>query len=214
MNDDGHILWLEQIVKLRKSIETLKSTDINNILEHFFIMAMEKEFVNESIAFKSVLKESLSAAVLFNSDTTPSKSAAFILKQTIKQSFPKCRLSDIRNFAVFNMYMRSGVTVDTYFERFSSPPGTALQNSVYSQIAHGHAVCNADDTSKLADLLTYMQFLKRVFIVKKMLSDPEIVVLPSQLDWIGAMMTSHVQENSLSMLIWTLFIDIYNYDSV
>lgn len=214
MNEDGHKLWLEQIVKLRKSMEALKSTDNNNIIEHFFTQAMEKEFQNESIAFKAVLKELLSAAVLCDSATTPSESAAFVLKQTIKHSFPKYRLSDIRNFAVFNMYMRSGVTVDTYFERFSSPPGTAVQNRVYSQIAHGHAICNAANTSKLANLLTYMQFLKRVFVVKQMLSDPEMVVNPSQLNWVGEMMVSHIKETSLSMLIWVLFIDTYNYGLV
>jgi len=210
----GHKLWLEQIHKLRKSMETLKSTDNNNIIEHFFTQAMDYEFENESIAFKAVLKELLSAAVLYNSATTPSESAAFILKQIIKHSFPKFKLSDIRNYAVFNMYKRSGVTVDTYFERFSSPPGNVRQNRVYSQIAHGHAVCNAADTSKLAELLTYMQFLKRVFVVKKMLTEPEISVLPSQLDWVGAMMTSCLKETSLSMLIWVLFIDTYNYGLV
>tara|TARA_B110000090_G_C13245816_1_gene394406 strand:- start:153 stop:791 length:639 start_codon:yes stop_codon:yes gene_type:complete len=210
----GYTLWLEQIVKLRKSMETLKSTDNNNIIEHFFTQAMENEFQNKSIAFKAVLKELLSAAVLLNSNKSPSESSALILKQIIKQAFPKFRLSDIRNYAVFNMYMRSGRTCDTYFERFSSPPGTEAQNSVYSQIAHGRAVCNAADTSKLANLLTYMQFLKRVFVVKHMLSDPEIVVKPSQLNWVGAMMVSHIKETSLSMLIWVLFIDTYNYGLV
>jgi hypothetical protein len=209
---NGHNLWLELVHKLRNSMETLSCTDNNNIIEHFFTQAMENEFENESIAFKASLKELLSVAILYNNSAlSPSKSAAFILKETTKQYFPKFRLADIRNYAVFNMYMRSGVTTDTYFERFSSPPGTETQNSAYLQIAHGGAICNAADTSKLADLLTHFQFLKRVFVVKMMLSDPKFVVNPFQLNWVGQMMVSHVKETNLSMLIWDLFLDIYNY---
>jgi hypothetical protein len=209
----GHTLWLEQIAKLRKSMETLKSTDNNNIIEHFFTQAMENEFENESIAFKATLKELLSAAVIYNSAQSPSENAAVILKKITKSSFPKIRLADIRNYAVFNMYMRCGVTVDTYFERFSSPPGSLQQNSAYSKIAHGGSIANAADTAKLADLLTFLRFLKRVFVVKRMLVDPNFVVKPSQLDWIGQMMVSHIKETNLSTLIWDLFLDIYNYNS-
>jgi len=210
----GHTLWLEQIAKLRKSMETLSCTDNNNIIEHFFLGAMENEFENESIAFKSTLKELLSAAVIHNSTQSPSKSAAFILKKITKLSFPKIRLADIRNYAVFNMYMRCGVTVDTYFERFSSPPGTETQNSAYSKIAHGGSIANAADTSRLANLLTFLRFLKRVFIVKRMLVNPEIVIKPYQLDWVGVMMVSYLKETNLSMLIWELFLDIYNYNLI
>jgi hypothetical protein len=210
----GHKLWLEQIHKLRRSMETLSCTDNNNIIEHFFTQAMENEFENESIAFKATLKELLSAAVLHNSTQSPSNSAAYVLKNITKLSFPKIRLADIRNYAVFNMYMRCGVTVDTYFERFSSPPGTEAQNSVYLNIAHGGSITNAADTSKLAILLTCFRFLKRVFVVKRMLVDPNFVVKSSQLDWVGQMMVSHVKESSLSMLIWDLFLDIYNFNLI
>ena len=209
----GHKIWLEQIHKLRKSMETLKSTDNNNIIEHFFLGAMENEFENESITFKATLKELLSAAVLHNSTQSPSESAASVLKNITKLSFPKIRLADIRNYAVFNMYMRVGITVDTYFERFSSPPGTEAQNSAYLNIAHGGSIANAADTAKLANLLTFLRFLKRVFVVKRMLIDPKTVVKPSQLDWVGQMMVSHIKESSLSILIWDLFLDIYNYNS-
>ena len=209
----GHKIWLEQIHKLRKSMETLKSTDNNNIIEHFFLGAMENEFENESITFKATLKELLSAAVIYNSAQSPSNSAASVLKNITKLSFPKIRLADIRNYAVFNMYMRVGITVDTYFERFSSPPGTVEQNSAYSKIAHGGSIANAADTAKLANLLTFLRFLKRVFVVKRMLIDPKTVVKPSQLDWVGQMMVSHIKESSLSILIWDLFLDIYNYNS-
>ena len=211
---NGHKLWLEQIHKLRKSMETLKSTDNNNIIEHFFTQAMENEFENESIAFKATLKQLLSAAVLHNSTRSPSENAAVILKKITKSSFPKIRLADIRNYAVFNMYMRCGVTVDTYFERFSRPPGTLQQNSAYSKIAHGGSIANAADTSRLANLLTFLRFLKRVFVVKRMLVDPNFVVKPSQLDWIGQMMVSHIKETSLSILIWDLFLDIYNFNLI
>jgi len=210
----GHKIWLEQIHKLRKSMETLKSTDNNNIIEHFFLGAMENEFENESIAFKAALKELLSAAVIYNSTRSPSESAASILKNITKTSFPKIRLADIRNYAVFNMYMRCGVTVDTYFERFPSPPGTEAQNSAYSKIAHGGSIANAADTSKLANLLTFLRFLKRVFVVKNMLVNPNFVIKPYQLDWIGQMMVSHIKETSLSMLIWDLFLDIYNFNLI
>jgi hypothetical protein len=110
--------------------------------------------------------------------------------------------------------MRCGVTVDTYFERFSSPPGTETQNSAYSKIAHGGSIANAADTSRLANLLTFLRFLKRVFIVKRMLVNPEIVIKPYQLDWVGVMMVSYLKETNLSMLIWELFLDIYNYNLI
>jgi hypothetical protein len=109
--------------------------------------------------------------------------------------------------------MRVGITVDTYFERFSSPPGTEAQNSAYLNIAHGGSIANAADTAKLANLLTFLRFLKRVFVVKRILIDPKTVVKPSQLDWIGQMMVSHIKETNLSTLIWDLFLDIYNYNS-
>jgi hypothetical protein len=210
----GHKLWLEQIHKLRKSMETLSCTDNNNIIEHFFTQAMENEFEHESITFKATLKELLSAAVIYNSTQSPSESAALILKNITKLSFPKIRLADIRNYAVFNMYMRCGVTVDTYFERFSSPPGTETQNSAYSKIAHGGSIANAEETSELDNLLTFLRFLKRVFVVKRMLVDPETVIKPYQLDWIGQMMVSHIKETNLSMLIWDLFLDVYNYNLI
>jgi hypothetical protein len=210
----GHNLWLEQIHKLRKSMETLSCTDNNNIIEHFFTQAMENEFEHESITFKATLKELLSAAVIYNSTQSPSESAAFILKKITNLSFPKIRLADIRNYAVFNMYMRCGVTVDTYFERFSSPPGTEAQNSAYSKIAHGGSIANAEDTSELDNLLTFLRFLKRVFVVKRMLVNPKTVTKTYQLDWIGQMMVSHIKETNLSMLIWDLFLDVYNYNLI
>lgn len=210
----GYKEWMENITKLRSSIQTLKSTDNVKILEHFFTQALESEFSLESTKFKTTLKQLLSAAVGHISNTTPSQSAAFILKKVTNASFPKFRLTDIRNYAVFNLYMRCGVTVDTYFERFSSPPGNSIENELYLKVAHGHSVCNAEETSILADLLTYMQFLKRVFVVKQMLRETgNTVFKPSQLNWIGFMMLETVQELNFSMLIWNLFVDIYNYQS-
>ena len=60
---------------------------------------------------------------------------------------------------------------------------------------------------------TYLQFIKRVLIVKQLLSDPTIAVSTGQLNWIGSMMVAKVEETNLSTLIWELFVDIFNYEN-
>ena len=217
----GHKIWLYQIEKLRKSMQTLTCTNPGNIIEHFFTQAMENEFCSESTAFKTILKQILTCAIHYTQTGSCSESAAIILQQVTGQTKNDAerrqnnfRLADIRNYAVFNMYMRKGITIDTYFERFSSPPGSKCQNEAYARVAHGSAVCNADQTSKLADTLTYLQFIKRVLIVKQLLSDPTLTVSAGQLNWIGSMMVAKVEDTNLSTLIWELFVDIFNYENL
>jgi hypothetical protein len=217
----GHKIWLYQIEKLRKSMQTLTCTNPGNIIEHFFTQAMENEFCSESTAFKTILKQILTCAIHYTQTGSCSESAAIILQQVTGQTKNDAerrqnnfRLADIRNYAVFNMYRRKGITIDTYFERFSSPPGSKCQNEAYARVAHGSAVCNADQTSKLADTLTYLQFIKRVLIVKQLLSDQTLTVSAGQLNWIGSMMVAKVEDTNLSTLIWELFVDIFNYENL
>ena len=215
----GHKIWLDQIDKLRKSMQTLTCTNPGNIIEHFFTQAMENEFCSESTAFRTILKQILTCAIQYTQTGSYSESAAIILQQVTGKNGTErrqnnFRLADIRNYAVFNMYMRKGITIDTYFERFSSPPGSKCQNEAYARVAHGSAVCNAEQTSELADTLTYLQFIKRVLIVKQLLADPTIAVSAGQLNWIGSMMVAKVEETNLSTLIWELFVDIFNYENL
>jgi hypothetical protein len=74
-------------------------------------------------------------------------------------------LNDLRNILVFEIFKRCGITIDTYFERYSSPPGTKEQSAYYLNIAHGKALCTAEWTNKLSFIVNTMELLKTVFLV-------------------------------------------------
>ena len=208
----GHHLWVEQLGRLNKTIEQLSDTNPSNISEHFFFKSMEQDFPSETDIFKSKAKAMMLTAVGQPLTTTIRECAASIVAAHYPITFlSHIRLADIRNLAVFQVYCKCGVTVDTYFERFSSPPGTVAENTEYAAIAHGNAVCNAETTKALSDILQYMQYIKRVLLIQQCLKKKDFNTTACNLNWIGTMWLAHIKEWNLSLLIWELFLDLYHY---
>ena len=127
-------LWLSQLQVLKQSVSELSETEPRNVLEHFFLQAAETELVNELEVVKKKTKKMICHALEHSQNMVGSyrqKSAA-VLRHFIQDSIiHNINLSDLRNIAVFEIYKHCGITVDTYFERYSSPPGNAQQNTVY-----------------------------------------------------------------------------------
>tara|TARA_B110000091_G_scaffold3186_1_gene3160 strand:+ start:6524 stop:7180 length:657 start_codon:yes stop_codon:yes gene_type:complete len=210
----GHVLWLHQINKLRASLQSLPDTNPNNIIQHFFTQAMETEFKSESVQFRRTLKQLLSIAVHQPLTMSPRQQAASVLASVVKTNIlSQIRLADIRNQAVFQVYCKCGVTLDTYFERFSSPPGNPQQNKAYAKVAHGNAICNAESIRRLTELLVYMQFLKRVYVVKQLMST-DSGATAGTLNWMGFMWHARISSHGMSDLIWELFLDLWHYSEV
>lgn len=211
----GHTLWLHQINQLRASLQSLPDTNPNNIIQHFFTKAMETEFKSESNQFRRTLKQLLSIAVQQPLTTTsPRQQAALVLASVVKANIlSQIRLADIRNQAVFQVYGKCGITLETYFERYSSPPGTTQQNEAYAKVAHGNAICNAESIRLLTDLLSYMQFLKRVYVVKQLMSTDSDATACT-LNWVGFMWHARIRSHGMSDLIWELFLDLWYYSEV
>ena len=208
----GHRLWLEQLKRLHHSIRKLSDTSPSNIMEHFFSQAMSRDFPSETDEFKTTVKKMRLIAVLRTDCGNIRQTAAAIVAKIYPVTFrSKIQLADIRNLAVFQVYCKCGVTVDTYFERFSSPPGTPQENAAYATVAHGNAMCNAETTQKLSDILLFMQYLKRVLCVKKCLKDSRYKTTAYTLNWMGTMWSAHIRERNLSLLIWELFLDLHYY---
>jgi hypothetical protein len=211
--ESGHRLWIEQVQRLQESLTTLHNTDPCNIIEHFFTQAINTEFASESAEFQNTLKKLLSVSVRQKLDVNSRQHAADVLAQIYSHRLlNQIRLSDIRNHAVFQIYSKCGIAVDTYFERFSSPPGSSAQNTAYSKVAHGNAICNAETTKILSNVLTYFQFLKRVNVVKQQTIGHHAICSQSHLNWVGTMWLATIKEKSLSELIWELFLDLWSYN--
>ena len=212
MNCDAqHQIWMDQVEKLRASLDTLVNTDPRNIIQHFFLQALHSEFAHELETNKSIIKNILCQAVQQSQDVdgTPRQRSAAILKGVIQTNLlPYIRLADLRNKAVFEVYRVCGITVDTYFERYSSPPGTEEQNACYGHIAHGSAQATAIQTDELSNALMWMQILKRYFVVHDALQS-QTELNRYNLNWIGAMWKCHIEDRSLGDLIWELFLDIW-----
>ena len=102
--------------------------------------------------------------------------------------------------------------IDTYFERYSSPPGSDQQNLIYIKIAHGQAKASASNTKKLNNIIVYMQLLKRFFLIHDFLNDNTIQLKKSNVNWMGSMWAAHIEETSLGDLIWSLYLDIWHYE--
>lgn len=212
MNCDAqHRIWIEQVERLRASLATLVNTDPRNIIQHFFLQALHSEFAHELEANKSIIKNILCQAVQQSEHIggSPRQRSAAILKGVVQTNLlPFIRLADIRNKAVFEVYRVCGITVDTYFERYSSPPGTEEQNACYGHIAHGSAQATAIQTDELSNALMWMQILKRYFVVHDALQS-QTELNRYNLNWIGAMWKCHIEDRSLGDLIWELFLDIW-----
>lgn len=214
--NDQFLIWTGQVQKLRESVSSLSQTQPKNVLEHFFLSAAGKELASELAVVNQMSKNMICAAI----KQAPSLSGDYrqksvtVLKQFISGPIiQNIHLADIRNIAVFEIYKQCGITIDTYFERYSSPPGNAQQNEQYSQIAHGIASASAENTQLLSHVLLYMQILKRFFAVYDIVNCTDPVETHSYtLNWLGAMWAAHVEEKSLSDLIWELFLDIWYYE--
>lgn len=211
-----HELWVSQLKVLKEECARLSETEPRNVLEHFFLQAAETELVNELEHVKKKTKKMICYALEHLESITGSyrQRAAAVLKQFMDQSIiHHINLSDLRNIAVFEIYKHCAITVDTYFERYSSPPGNAAQNTVYNQMAHGHAIATAENTVLLGTILMYMQILKRVFVVfDAVFNDIETSKLT--LNWIGAMWACHIDEKKLGDLVWELFLDVCVYENL
>jgi hypothetical protein len=210
--------WVQQVEKLRASMESLTHTDPKNIIQHFFLQAIQHEFSRELESHKTTIKTIICTAVELSNtlEGTSRERAVKVLHHLFGCQEPlltSIRLSDIRNRAVFEVYKQCGLTVNTYFNRYSSPPGTEEQNSAYLAIAHGNACASAVQTVILSQLLLHMQILKRFFVVY------DCIVhngehSPTNLNWIGAMWAHHIETNSLDDLVWHLFLDVWLYETL
>lgn len=210
-----HQRWLSQVEKLKASINELTNTDPQNLLQHFFLQAIQTEFSTELETHKTAIKTLICNAVAQSGQlvgTTRVRASEIIQQLYRTDLLPKIRLTDIRNKAVFEVYKSCGVTIDTYFERYSSPPGTVEQNMVYNQIAHGAAQETATETVELSNVLIWMQILKRFFTVYDSLTS-EVLLTPCTLNWVGAMWLNHIQVRSLGDLIWELYLDLWSIEN-
>jgi hypothetical protein len=210
-------LWKQQVLKLRNSVTSLSETNPGNVLQHFFLQASQTELEKELETFKNIIKNLINEAIKRAPDLTgtPRQRSVSIIKHFITEPIlSDITLADIRNIAVFEIYKQCGITVDTYFDRYSSPPGNANQNEQYNNIAHGRARASAETTKNLTKMLVSMQILKRFFIVYDFVFDNNSSTPNSDaLNWLGAMWASHVQQNGLSDLIWELFLDLWHYEN-
>lgn len=211
-----HLLWTEQVEKLKTSVSNLSMTEPKNVLQHFFLQALDKELSNEPERVQ-VLAKSIVCKALESMDTTSGtirQQSATILRHFIQTPvLNNVQLVDIRNIAVFEIYHRCGQTIDTYFDRYSSPPGSAEQISAYIHIAHGQASASAEETITLSSILLYMQILKRFFVVNNIVNSVESLPSVITLNWLGAMWGAHVKEKSLGDLVWELFLDVWHYEN-
>lgn len=210
-----HERWLSQVEKLKASRSELTNTDPQNLLQHFFLQAIQTEFSTELETHKATIKALICNAVAQSEQlvgTTRARAAEIIKQMCRTELLPRIRLSDIRNKAVFEVYKSCGVTIDTYFERYSSPPGSTEQNMIYNQIAHGGAQATALETVELSNVLIWMQILKRFFTVYDSLTS-DINLTPCTLNWVGAMWLYHIRERSLGDLIWELYLDLWSIEN-
>ena len=213
---EGHLLWKQQVEKLKISVSRLVLTEPKNVLQHFFLQALGTELSKESERVQQQAK-SIVCLALQNMNTlsgTIRQKSATILRNFIKTPVLKnIQLVDIRNIAVFEIYQRCGITVDTYFDRYSSPPGSEEQVSEYIRIAHGGPSASAEETKALSSILLYMQILKRFFIVNNIVNGIDSPQHVTSLNWLGVIWGAHVEEKSLGDLIWELFLDVWHYEN-
>jgi len=209
-------IWLEQLCVLTRTLNGLSETPPTNILKHFFLQVVEKEFATELESTKTVAKRIVCLALdsVETLEGSTRRRAAAILKRCIQEPvLTHIKLADIRNIAVFEIYRHCGVTLDTYFERYPSPPGRPEAVTLYSQMAHGGAGASAEKTAHLTSILLYMQVLKRFFLITDhVLKAGQVSMDSSNLNWIPAMWYGKVKKDSLGELIWELFLDVYEYE--
>tara|TARA_B110000879_G_C11158234_1_gene507895 strand:+ start:1796 stop:2467 length:672 start_codon:yes stop_codon:yes gene_type:complete len=213
--EEQHSLWMEQIDKLVKSKSNLSNTNQNSILSNFFSQAIDSEFTNDLNFFKQQMKDIIVQASKLapTLNGTIRQRAVHILRLNNQEEiFNHIRLSDIRNTIVFGIYRRGRVAIETYFERYSSPPGSVEQNEVYLSVAHGTAKCTAVWTEKLHILITKIAILKRFFLVYDIYTENNSIELNSMtLNWVCTQWLSHIQQINLADLVWDIFLDLWTY---
>lgn len=212
-----HLFWKEQLNKLVQSKSHLIQTDQNNILSNFFSQAIEGEFPSESASFKTSIKELMSiASVMANTmeGTYRERAARVLSKINPPLEISQINLSDIRNMILFEIYKRCGVAPDSYFERYSSPPGTEAQNVLYLSIAHGNAKCTAVCTENLRFVITSLVLLKRFFLVYDAFEGKQTELYCTNLNWFSTNWVAHIDNKNLADLIWNIFLDLWTYENL
>ena len=215
--DKQHDVWKHQMQKLIASNHQLKETDSTNILIHFFTQVIERDFCNELETTKQQIKQVTTLAIQMAPTihgAIRSRAAGVLtklmpLKEPIIQNV---RLNDLRNILVFEIFKRCGITIDTYFERYSSPPGTAEQSATYIKIAHGKATCTAEWSNKLSFVINIMELLKTVFLVYDIFTGVGTATNPANLNWHGIKWSFYVDQHGLGDLVWNTFLDVWEYE--
>lgn len=215
--NEQHVVWKQQVQKLIASNQQLKETDSSNILIHFFSQVIERDFCHELESTKEQIKNTIKLAIRLapTIEGTVRNRAATVLTKSMPLEEPilqNIRLNDLRNILVFEIFKRCGITIDTYFERYSSPPGTKEQSADYLNIAHGKALCTAEWTNKLSFIVNTMELLKTVFLVYDIFMGTPCITTASNLNWHGAKWACSVSKRGLGDLVWNTFLDVWKYE--
>ena len=212
---NSHQFWRERIQQLRETLEQKSSTDPRNVLTHFFLQAIDHEFSQELMPWRSATKELVKSAIMRINDLqgTPRERAAIIMRENHGEMLHHIRLADIRNRVVFDIYKSRGATVDTYFDRFSNPPGSAEQNAQYAKMAHGSALyTSAKHTQVLSDVIIRMELLKRIFTVYDVVFQRVDMPGEGTLNWLTDAWMTQIQTDGLGQLVWELFLDLWTIE--
>tara|TARA_B100001059_G_scaffold220480_1_gene242547 strand:- start:589 stop:1260 length:672 start_codon:yes stop_codon:yes gene_type:complete len=212
-----HEVWVQQVNKLIASNRELRETGSGNILCHFFAQVIERDFCHASESTRQRVKEIARTAVEMAPRLTGTHRAraAAVLSQCLpldESTLGNMMLNDLRNIVVFEVFKRCGVTVDTYFERYSSPPGSAAQSAAYLSIAHGKAKCTAAWVDKLSFVVNAMQLLHTVFVVYDLFKGTPVKVDAATLNWHGVKWRVHILKRGLGDLVWNVFLDVWEYE--
>lgn len=217
--EEQHVVWKQQVQKLIESNQELQETGTTNILRHFFSQVIARDFCHELDTTRQQIQKVVAMAIekapYLHGDVRTRATAVFsAFQQLEEQVLPNIRLNDIRNILVFEVYKRCGVTVDTYFERYSSPPGTEVQSQSYLDIAHGKAICTAIWAEKLSFIINTVALLKSVFFVYDIFVGNVSVASAdsSTLNWHGAKWSVIIQQRGLGDLVWNTFLDVWDYE--
>lgn len=211
-----HLIWKQQLDKLVQSKNDLIQTDQNNILSNFFSQAIESEFPREPDSFKSHIKNLMLHALVVAPELEGShrvRAAHILASFNTEPLLSQINLNDIRNMVLFEIYKRCGVAPDTYFERYSSPPGTEEQKKLYLAIAHGNAKCTAVCTENLRFVITSLSLLKRFFLVYDAFEGKQTDLNCTNLNWFSTDWVAHIDNKNLADLIWNIFLDLWTYET-
>lgn len=122
---NSHKFWRDRIEQLRETLEQKSSTDPRNVLTHFFLQAIDHEFNQELMTWRTTTKELVKMAIerMFELQGTPRQRAASIMRETHTEMLKHIRLADIRNRVVFEIYKSRGATVDPILTVFPNHLG-------------------------------------------------------------------------------------------